>query len=275
MTNTLDIPARYSAEFRVLHHEVNLWHSLRSSSLLRYMEQLTVEAAAEKGFDRRWFKEHGTAWIMRDTVLQRFGDVDEGEELQASMWVSAHSRVRVTCEYEVRHLNGEPVAVGRAERIYFDGRSMRPVQLDPDLQAALPHGGTSPLWTEIPALPKPKVETATYSMRRHVNSYEADALGHTNNTNYVDWLEEAAVNALRHWGYPIAKRSLPDADAIPSLQHFSVQYLRPTYPDDSLIITSQLTHSDSSDSQMIIKQHIYRQADELCVEADSLYLIDF
>jgi acyl-CoA thioesterase FadM len=145
--------APFTRTFQVRLHDLDAWEDLRPSTLLRYMEQAATDLSIASDFDPAWYARQGTAWVMRNIRMQRLGQAAYGDELTVSTWVSNSQRIRIWSEYEVRHISGAPVAVGRAEWIYIDRQRRMPRPIDPAILAAWSAQEPSSLWQDVPTLP--------------------------------------------------------------------------------------------------------------------------
>ncbi len=260
----------YAQHFQVRLHDLDAWQRIRSSRLLQYMEQVAVDMSTAAGFAADWYVAQGTAWVMRGIQLQRVGPAEYGDELITTAWVSSSQRIRLWCEYEVRHVAGAPVAVGKAEWIYIDRARRMPRPIDPAILSAWPTQAASPLWKE-PAVLSPAASYDPHVITHTVYSYDADVMGHTNNTVYADWLEEAAGAALRAWDYPL---DLPQPAAPKlrlDLQNLEIQYLGPTRPGDQVTLVSTYTGSDTSD--ISLTQEICGPTGDTLVRSKTMYAL--
>jgi acyl-CoA thioesterase FadM len=248
LTETLAVSEPFTQNIRTRLHEMDAWQQLKTSSLLSYMEQAATDMSVESGFDPDWYATQGTAWVMRSITLQRLGTAKYGDDLVTTAWVSSSQRIRLWSDYEVRHVDGSPVAVGRAEWVYLDRVRRLPRPIDPAILKNWPTRVPSDLWKasmQLP-LPEPGSNIQPYGALHPVFSYDADVMGHTNNAVYANWLEDEARSALRSWGYAI---DLPQPSA-PKLRldllSTTIQYLGPTHPGDSVTITTTLIGADSN-----------------------------
>lgn len=262
----------YQKQDRVRFHDVDVWGRVRAICLLQAMEEATVEAAADVGFDQEWYDNHSTAWVMRNLTLQRLGTAAYGDDLRIVTWVSNLARLKVECEYEIRQADGAPVAVGRAERVYFDRNRMRPAAIDPEIAQAWATQPPSALWHDhlIEPLGQLKEEiTIPHTARL----YDADGAGHTNNTVYADWLEAAAIDAFPKWGYELADFHYGADGPHPNLQRLSIAYQGATKPGETIDIATSVTGADTDRQQLAIIQEIRGGTGELRVRAESVYQI--
>src|SRR5206468_1424429 len=90
------------------------------------------------------------------------------------------------------------------EWAYVDRVRLRPIPVNPAIAALFTPLPLSPLLTPWPVLPPAAAPPPPQRWDHHARRYEADTIGHINNTIYADWLEEAAGDALRAWGHPLA-----------------------------------------------------------------------
>ena len=257
----------YTGHERVRTHDLDSWDRLRTSSLLRYFEQVAWDASAAASFSTGWYTEQGTGWVIRRMIVQRFGPAAYDDQLAVTTWISQVVRVRGWREYEVRRPDGSVVAAGQAEWVYIDRASGRPRAVDPEIMRLLPALDPSPLRTPPPSL-SPAPPVAPHTVTRRVWRYEADAMGHVNNTIYADWLDEAAGDALRAWGHPLVAPAA--AGLVPVLQHLSITYLRAALPGDEVTLTTTQTGASPDMAEIALAQTI-TQGTQRLIEAEVVY----
>jgi acyl-CoA thioesterase FadM len=247
----------YIEPFDVRIQDLDAWGRLRTRSLLHYMEQTATDMSVAVGLDQAWYADQGTAWAMRQMRLQRLAPVNYRDDLTVAIWVSNTQRVRLTTDYEIRRRDGTPVAVGRGEWVYIDRSSRRPHPLDPAIIEKWPQQAPSSLWTDrlVPLVASSaEDEREPHTTPHPVYCYDAEAVGVTNYAVYADWFEEAAWEALRSWGYPLAPPTPSASGPRIDLQNLSLQYLLPTRPGDTVTITTWLTRADPQ--QVTLTQNI-------------------
>jgi acyl-CoA thioesterase FadM len=246
----------YSNHTRVRTPDLDAWDRPRTSSLLRWLEQVAVEASASAGFGRAWYAARQTAWVIRRMTLQRLGPVAYGDELTVTTWISQIGRIRANRDYELRQADGAPVAVAQADWVYLNRVRQAPQAIDPHIATILP---------PLPPAPLPPHTTATHAQR-----YEADSMGHINNAVYADWLEEAAGDALRAWDYALAAPAA--AGLVPELRRITIHYLRAVQPGDAVTITTVCTGLDPAGAQIALAQEIQGNgAGTGLVRAETIY----
>ncbi|MGE3798698.1 MAG: acyl-CoA thioesterase [Thermomicrobiales bacterium] len=81
-------------------------------------------------------------------------------------------------------------------------------------------------------------ETPRFETYVRVRNCDIDALGHTNNAAYVNFIEQAAVDHARFLGLSL-ERTRELGGVFVARQH-SIQYVRPTFSDDLLRVVTWL-----------------------------------
>ena len=258
----------YSMTEHVQTPDLDAWNRLRTVSLLRYLEQLATAASTAAGFGAGWYAARQVAWVIRTLRLQRLGEAAYGDPLTLTTWVSSMARVRSWREYEVRRADGTPVAGGRVEWVFVDRVRQQPRSVDPDIIALFPLLPPTPLVTPPPALPP--AARPPHTVTRRAWRYEADSMGHINNTVYADWLEEAAGDAVRAWGTPLADPAAPGLVLAP--QTLTITYLRSVQPGDTVTLTTTCTGADPGGSPLALAQTITRAGEpDVLIRAETIY----
>lgn len=258
----------YPMTLRVPTPDLDAWNRLRTVSLLRYLERLATAASTAAGFGADWYAAQQAAWVIRTIHLQRWGEVAYGDTLTLTTWVSSMARVRSWREYEVRQAAGSPVAGGRVEWVYVDRVRRQPRSVDPAIIAMFPLLPPTALVAAPPALPP--APRPPHTMTRRAWRYEADSLGHINNTVYADWLEEAAGDALRAWGVPLADPAAPGLLLHP--HRTTITYLRSVRPGDTVILRTTCTGADPAGTPLALAQTITRAGEtDVLIRAETLY----
>ena len=145
---------------------------LRTSTLLRYAQDLAAFHSAQHGFDRTWYAERGLAWLARTAAVAVTAPVRHGAELIGTTRVAGARRVWARRRTEFRVPDGALVAWVHVDWVLLDAR------------------GT----------PAEAVQRA-FIVRPH----ELDPMDHANNAVYADWLDEGVITA----GGMAATRAVP------------------------------------------------------------------
>ncbi len=258
----------YHMTLRVHTPDLDAWNRLRTASLLRYLEQLATAASTAAGFGVEWYATHQSAWVIRQMRLQRLDEAVYGEVLTLTTWISKLARVRAWREYEIRHADGTPVAGGQGEWVYVDRVRQQPRSVDPAIVEVFSPSDASRLLAATPVLPP--ASRPPHTSTRRTWRYEADSMGHINNTVYADWLEEAAGDAVRAWGTPLADPAAPGLLLDPATT--TITYLRSVRPGDTVTLTTICTGAAADGTALALAQTItYPDAPDVLIRAETFY----
>jgi len=187
--------------FRVRFDEAGPDGLLRTSSLLRYAQDLASYHSADRGFDRAWYAERGLAWLARAAVVTVLAPVVHGTALSGTTRVVGERRVWARRRTEFSDTAGVLVAWTHVDWVLLDGRG-GPTRIPPAFEGAF---GTPK--ADFPLgrvkLDPPPAETARLAF--HVRPQELDPMDHVNNAVYADWLDEVVASA----GGTAAVRQVP------------------------------------------------------------------
>ncbi len=182
-------PRRIEVPYRVRFDESTPAGTLRTSSLLRYAQDIAWIHSERLGFDRSWYLARGLAWLVRGVELEVSEPIRMGEDLLVSTEVTGFRKVSARRRSEFRHPDGGLAAVATIDWAMTDERG-RPVRVPnefPTLFGALPETFL-PTRVAVEATP-PDAVTLPFRVRPQ----DVDPMDHVNNAVYVDYLEEAIL----------------------------------------------------------------------------------
>lgn len=184
-------PRSCSVEFRVRFDEAGPDGLLRTSSLLRYAQDLAAFHSAERGFDRAWYAERGLAWLARTASVAILAPIAHGSSMTGTTRVVGERRVWARRRTEFHDRDGRLVAWTHVDWVLLDGRGA-PTRIPPEFEVALgPPKATFPLG-RVELGPTPAdARTVDFAVRPQ----ELDPMDHVNNAVYADWLDEAVLAA--------------------------------------------------------------------------------
>ena len=217
---------------RVRSFEVGRGGVISIGTILRYLEGIATEASAALGFDFSWYERHGSAWVVRemDVLLGALPGI--GDDLALATWVAESRRVQAQRDYAIhRRGTGRLVARASARWGYIDRVSGRPMQLQPELAAAIPVLGSGmrprhPLQPDADTAPVARGEWLLVA-----REYETDTQQHINNCVYGDWLSEGLHLALQAWPQAPAPQTIrPRA--------YRIEYARPARAGASMRVAT-------------------------------------
>ena len=190
----------FLAGYRVRFDEAGPDGRLRTSTLLRYAQDVAWRHSEQLGFDRDWYQARGLGWVVRGVELEVHEPIPIGHTLRVSTAVVGHRRIWARRLGECRLADGRPAATVTTDWVLLDSRN-RVVRIPQDFGLAF----TNPeVKSEILRVEAPSGE-ATSEIELGVRPCDLDPLDHVNNAVYVDWLEEALEAA----GWREATEALP------------------------------------------------------------------
>ena len=184
----------FTADYRVRFDEAGPDGRARTSTLLRYAQDVAWQHSEARGFDRDWYAVRGLAWVVRSVGLELLAPISMGQRLRLTTQVIGHRRIwaRRLAEAwpaEARAGATEPFARVITDWVILDSRG-RPVRIpsdfgldfaSPEVQGEIQHAAPP---SGAPGPP----------FRLRVRPQDLDPVGHVNNAAYLDWLEEAFLD---------------------------------------------------------------------------------
>jgi len=228
----------YRWQLKVRSYEGDAWGLLPASGMMRYLEESAVSAARDVGYGRDFHEERGSAWVIRRMNLALETPVRIHDELEIATWISHFDRVRGGREYRViNSVTGESVATGLAEWVYLERKTLRPLPIPRALSVDFDVPGAPLGKYEAPLLPSSTKEIE-FSTERVAEWHECDSMGHVNNTQYVDWLDDAWRAAMEELGWKVGELRAQGVQM--RGEHYKLDYKRGALPGDHLIIKTRL-----------------------------------
>jgi acyl-CoA thioester hydrolase len=181
----------FAAGYRVRFDEAGVDGRMRTSSLLRYAQDIAWRHSEDLGFDRSWYTERGRWWVVRAVELDVLAPVSMGRTLRVATAVLGHRRIWARRLGEFRLPDGTLAAAASTDWVIVDDRG-RIVRIPPDFGDAFPNPELDGDIIRV-APPAPPADAARLSLR--VRPQDLDPMGHVNNAVYLDWLEEAVTAA--------------------------------------------------------------------------------
>lgn len=176
----------YTTRYRVRFDEAGPNGQARTSTLLRYAQDVAWRHSEDLGFDRDWYRARGMGWVVRGVKLELHGGIPMGHVLRVSTAIVGHRRIWARRLAECHLADGGLTARVTTDWVLLDGRN-RIVRIPDDFGVAFPNPATT---DEILRVPPPEGAPA-HSLTLGVRPRDLDPLDHVNNAVYVDWLDEA------------------------------------------------------------------------------------
>ena len=191
MTLPPEVVHGVTADYRLRFDECGPDGVVRTSSLLRYAQDVAWIHSEKLGFDRAWYADRGLAWVVRAAELGIVAPVSLGATLSISTAISGFRKVWARRRTEARLEDGTLVFWGHTDWVMTDRRGL-PGRVPPEFPAAfaIAPGPFEPGRVPLPPTP----DAATRHVTR-VRPQDVDPMGHVNNAAYLDYLEEALIAA--------------------------------------------------------------------------------
>jgi acyl-CoA thioester hydrolase len=230
---------RFTRHFRVRHYELDASGHVSRVNLVRYMQEAAIEASTALGFSPEWYNQHGVGWVVRRLSVRYFTPAFYGDDVTATTWLSGLRGVRSIREYDLTlGRDGRRVARGRAEWVYMNVHSGEPTRI-PDAWANAFKLKDKPEDLGIRLSHAHPTENARrYTSRRRVEFHELDTVQHVNHAVYLQWIEEAFLDAVRAAGCS-PERTLQDGWLALQSGH-EIQYFAPAVEQENIEVESWL-----------------------------------
>ncbi|HEX5240675.1 MAG TPA: acyl-ACP thioesterase domain-containing protein [Candidatus Limnocylindrales bacterium] len=212
----------FVAGYRVRFDEAGADGRIRTSTLLRYAQDVAWRHSEDLGFDREWYVDRGRWWVVRAVELDVIAPIAMGQTLRVSTAVIGHGRrIWARRESGVRLADGALAARVITDWVLLDERG-RPVRIPPDFGLSF----TNPeLGSQMMRVDPELLVAAPDVLRIRVRPQDLDPMGHVNNAAYLDWLEEALASV------PPARLGVADVP-----RRARLEYLASAAPGDEVVV---------------------------------------
>ena len=177
--------------FRVRFDEAGPDGLVRTSTLLRYAQDLAAFHSAERGFDRAWYAERGLTWLARAAAVAVLAPIVHGSTMTGSTRVVGERRVWARRRTDFRDAAGVLVAWTHVDWVLLDARGA-PTRIPPAFEAAF---GTPKATFPLGRVDLADAPETAAAVTFRVRPQELDPMDHANNAVYADWLDEAVIEA--------------------------------------------------------------------------------
>lgn len=180
---------RIAVGYRVRFDECGPDGLARTSSLLRYAQDVAWVHSECRGFGREWYAARSLAWVVRAAELRVVGPVPLGAALELTTAVEGQRRVWARRRTVARNADRAPVFEADTDWV-ITGPGGAPTRIPAEFPAAfgVPVGGFDPVKVPLPDAPPGAVVLPLV-----VRPQDLDPMGHVNNAAYLDYLEETLL----------------------------------------------------------------------------------
>ncbi len=231
-------PQAFTASFRVRIYELGTFGCISSATCLRYCEQAAMEASENAGYTLERYRELRWIWVVRRTTLEYVAPARYGDVIEVTTWLSRLTRASAFREYLLtRASDGQVIARAQSRWALIDAETLFPIRMPPEMQDLFkPNGKTALEGDDFLRMIKPPAGSEPAGGFQHVSGrrvqrYELDSARHVNNAVYLDWLEQAVVEACAE-GNPWCEGGPPFQVGV------QIDYLRPAQAGDEIEIHS-------------------------------------
>ena len=195
-------PDACTAPYRVRFDECGPDGLVRTSSLLRWAQDLAWYHSAQRGFTRAWYAERGLVWLARAAEVAVLSPVRVGDELVGTTRVVGWRRVWARRRTEFTDAQGRLAGWTHVDWVLLDARGA-PTRIPREFDGAFGVPDASfPLGRVDPGPTPADAEQATFVVRPQ----ELDPMDHANNAVYADWIEERVMSAGGDDGIDASRR---------------------------------------------------------------------
>lgn len=260
----------HKSQFVVREYECDSYGHLNNANYLRYMQEAAFEASAAVGYSKARYEQLGRLWLARETIIDYLQPLYAGDVLEITTWVADFRQVRSLRRYEFRRA-GEDALVAQASTdwVYMDRAAGQVMPVPLEIAAAYSGSDSVERLPRKPFPTPPPAPAGVFNLRQRVEWRDIDAAEHLNNAAYLNYIEEAAIHAAAHYGWPIS-RSRAAGFAMVARRHH-IEYLQPAKLADELDVTTWLF--DVRRTSAIRHYRITRPADgAMLAQAQTLWV---
>jgi acyl-CoA thioester hydrolase len=195
---------------------------VRTSALLRYVQDVAWIHSESLGFGREWYAERSLAWVVRAIELAVLAPPSLGQTIELTTSVTGFRRVWSRRRTEGHLADGTPALWCHTDWVMTDTVRGMPGRVPEEFPRVF---AIAPVSFEPGRVPLPPAPRDAVALRTFVRPQDLDPMGHVNNAAYVDYLEEA-----------LAVAGEPAAAAISGTpRRVRIEYLAPASPGEALV----------------------------------------
>ncbi len=233
------MPRTHERSFRIRHYECDAYENVYYTNYLRYMQETAMDASAAAGFDANWYNSRGYIWLVRESRIEFRNQLRYGDSVRVRTWVKNIRQSLSKRAYEFyRERDGELVARADTNWAFIDTTSGKPARISPEFMEAFRPDDT-PVESFRIGIPNPSPGPDAQTHRRRVEWSDIDPAQHVNNSVYLAYSEDCAVEAVTACGWPPAR--MREHGFSMRMFECRIEYRVPTVLGDELTVTTWLS----------------------------------
>ncbi len=178
---------------------------------------------------------HGLFWLIRETEIHLLRPMHHNDVFDFTIWMVNWQRVRGTRCFEIKLKDsGEIIVQGTQHIVCMDRQTQRPT--NPPEEIINNFKIAVPRIFPYERFPKISTPVKTFTNQRQVEWQDLDALEHVNNSIYVTYAEEIALQELSAYGWNQAR--LSQENLAINTRRIHIQYLSPALWGETLMIST-------------------------------------
>jgi acyl-CoA thioesterase FadM len=192
-TRSHEATVRYRARF----DECGPNALLRTSTLLRWAQDVAWIHSERLGYGREWYAERNMAWVVRGLELTILGPIEMGSRLAVTTRVAGFRKVMARRTTDFRDGSRSALcATATTDWVMTDALKGVPIRYPAEFPALFAEPGRLLASGFDPVRVDPRREPDSAAVREVVvRPQDTDPMRHANNAVYVDWLEELMIEA--------------------------------------------------------------------------------
>jgi len=241
------MPHTYTRRFRVRSTDCDAMGQVNHAVYVRYMQEAAIEASSDAGYTPEWYTEHAVSWLIRRSRIDYWQPARYGDELDVTTFVVNFRRVRSQRNYDiVRAGDGVPIARAATDWVFIDQRASTPRRIPDGISTMFLPDGQDPAAEIIADLPHPPdtPDGGVFHTTRRVNYYDMDENQHVNNAVYLNYLEQATIDATASAGFDLPQWL--DLGGMFVVRQHDIEYLHPAKYGDVLDIAAWIGETSAA-----------------------------
>ena len=249
----------YTRRFRVRSTDCDAMGQVNHAVYVRYMQEAAIEASSDAGYTPEWYAEYSVSWLIRRSRIDYLQPARYGDELDVTTYVVNFRRVRSQRNYDINRVgDGAPIARAATDWVFIDLHTGAPRRIPDEIATDFLPDSQDAAAEIIADLPHPPdtPDGSVFHTARRVNYYDMDENQHVNNAVYLNYLEQATIDAAASAGFDLP-RWLELGGMFVVRQH-DIEYLHPAKYGDTLDI---LTWVGETSPTSVVRHTIMRDQD--------------